>query len=222
MPISFLRQIDLFAGLDDSELEQLAALLRSNHYKRGAFIVLAEEAGDEFFIIRRGRVKVNIVHEDGREIILSLLGTGEVFGELSLLDGRPRSANVVTLEDTELLLLRRDLFLDLLYRHPHIATAMLAELAGRLRKTDMQIEGLALMNVTSRVAKTILNIIMEQGEDREDGVVLERRPTHQELAQMAGTTRETVTRVISRLEREGYIQCQGRRIIAFKETYEDG
>ncbi len=220
MPISFLRQIDLFAGLDDGELEQLAALLRPSHYKRGAFIVLAEEVGDEFFIIRRGRVKVNIVHEDGREIILSLLGAGEIFGELSLLDGRPRSANVVTLEDTELLLLRRDLFLDLLYRHPNIATAMLAELAGRLRKTDMQIEGLALMNVTSRVAKTILNIIMEHGEDRDEGVVLERRPTHQELAQMAGTTRETVTRVISRLEREGYIHCEGRRIIAFKESYE--
>ncbi|MFT5090754.1 MAG: CRP/FNR family cyclic AMP-dependent transcriptional regulator [Candidatus Latescibacterota bacterium] len=220
MPHSFLRQIDLFAGLDESELGQLAALLRPVQYKKGAFIVLAEDTGDEFFIIRSGRVKVNIVHEDGREIILSLLGEGEVFGELSLLDGQPRSANVVTLENTELLMLRRDLFIDLVYRYPHIATAMLAELAGRLRKTDMQIEGLALMNVTSRVAKTILNLIMEQGEDREEGVVLERRPTHQELAQMAGTTRETVTRVISRLEREGYISCQGRRIVAFKETYE--
>ena len=221
MSNDFLRRVALFSGLTDEEFIDLAALTHNREYKKGTFIVLAEDVGDEFFIIRKGRVKVNIVHEDGREIILSLLGEGEVFGELSLLDGQPRSANVVTAEPTELIILRRDHFIDLIYKHPHIAAAMLSELAGRLRKTDMQIEGLALMNVASRVSKTILNLVLEQGSETAEGIVLEKRPTHQELAKMAGTTRETVTRVLSRLEKEGYIRCKGRQILVFNEAYDD-
>ena len=178
MSDDFLRRVALFSGLTDEEFIDLAALTHNREYKKGTFIVLSEDVGDEFFIIRKGRVKVNIVHEDGREIILSLLGEGEVFRELSLLDGQPRSANVVTAEPTELIMLRRDHFMDLIYKHPHIATAMLSELAGPLRKTDMQIEGLALMNVASRVSKTILNLVLEQGSETAEGIVLEKRPTH--------------------------------------------
>ena len=216
----FLRKVPLFSGLTDGEFVDLAGLTHARKYKKGTFIVLAEDVGDEFFVIHTGRVKVNIVHEDGREIILSLLGEGDVFGELSLLDGQPRSANVVAAEPTELITIRRDHFIDLIYKHPHIATEMLSELAGRLRKTDMQIEGLALMNVANRVSKTILNLVAEQGQKQEGGVLLQKRPTHQELARMAGTTRETVTRVLSRLEKQGYVRCDGRRIFVFNEAYE--
>jgi CRP-like cAMP-binding protein len=219
--MSFLRQVPLFGGLKDEELEELAGLMQMRRYKRGSFIVLAEEQGDEFFVIRKGRVKVNIVHADGREIILSLLDQGEVFGELALLDGRPRSANVVALETTELAVLRRESFVKLLHENPRIAVPLLAELAGRLRRTDVQIEGLALMNVASRLARTILQLVVEKGRETEEGMLLEKRPTHQELARMTGTTRETVTRVMGRLEREGYICCQGRRILVYKEAYEE-
>lgn len=221
MPLDFLRNVSLFSGLTEEEFVQLAALTHTHQYKKGTYIVMAEDEGEEFFIIRKGQVKVNIVHEDGREIILSLLREGEVFGELSLLDGRPRSANVVAAEPTELITLRRDHFINLIYKHPHIATAMLAELAGRLRKTDLQIEGLALMNVASRVSKTLLNLVVEQGSETEEGIMLERRPTHQELAKMAGTTRETVTRVLSRLEKEGYIRCEGRRILVYNDVHNE-
>jgi len=221
MPDEFLRKIELFSGLTDAEFADLAQLTQTRRYKRGAFIVLAEDEGDEFFIIRKGRVKVNIVHQDGRELILSLLGVGDVFGELSLLDGQLRSANVVAADPTEIIALRRDHFIDLIFKHPHIATVLLAELAGRLRKTDMQIEGLALMNVASRVSKTILNLVVEQGVETAEGILLQQRPTHRELAKMAGTTRETVTRVLNRLEAEGYIRCNGRRILVFNEAYDE-
>jgi len=221
MDVSFLRNIELFHSLNDQELEDLAAVTTTRGFGRNSVIILAEDQGEDFFIIRRGQVKVSIVHEDGREIILSLLGEGDVFGELSLLDGRPRSATVIALQPTELIILSRLHFLRLIHKHPHIATAMLAELAGRLRRTDLQIEGLALFNVASRVSKTILRLVLDKGVKTEEGVLLKNRPTHQQLARMAGTTRETVTRVINRLEKEGYIACRGRDILILKDTYDE-
>ena len=147
------------------------------------------------------------------------MGPGSVFGELSLLDGKPRSANVVATEDTGLLMLRRSDFIQLIYKTPQIATALLAELASRLRKTDRQIEGLALLDVTSRISETLLQLATEQGTETADGVGIESRPTHQELANMSGTTRETVSRVIKRLEGQGYINCSGRRITILREEH---
>lgn len=214
---SFLRGVELFSGLSDQELRELAALTTTRRFKKNSAIILAEEEGEEFFIICQGQVKVSILHEDGREIILSILGPGEVFGELSLLDGKPRSANVIALQDTELITLSRAHFLALIHRKPRLATAMLAELASRLRQTDYQIGNLALLNVTNRVAKTLLRLATEQGIETPQGVLLKNRPTHHQLAQMAGTTRETVTRVINRLEQEGYLVCRGRELLILKE-----
>ena len=215
--MDFLRNVSLFESLDQQELEALSDLTFTRSFGKDGVIILAEEEGDTLFILKKGQVKVSIVSEDGREVILSLLGPGSVFGELSLLDGKPRSANVVATEDTDLLMLRRSDFIQLIYKTPQIATALLAELASRLRKTDRQIEGLALLDVTSRISETLLQLANEQGIETADGVVIESRPTHRELANMSGTTRETVSRVIKRLEGQGYIQCNGRKITILRE-----
>jgi CRP/FNR family transcriptional regulator/CRP/FNR family cyclic AMP-dependent transcriptional regulator len=136
------------------------------------------------------------------------------------LDGKPRSANVVAIEETDLLMLRRIDFLQLIYKTPQIATALLAELATRMRKTDRQIEGLALLDVTSRISDTLLQLATEQGAETTDGVTIESRPTQQELANMSGTTRETVSRVLKRLESQGYINRNGRKITILRgETW---
>jgi CRP/FNR family transcriptional regulator/CRP/FNR family cyclic AMP-dependent transcriptional regulator len=217
MDTSFLRQVSLFESLSDEELEELSSAAFTRTFGKDSVIILAEEEGDTLFIIKRGQVKVSIVSEEGREVILSLLGSGAVFGELSLLDGKPRSANVVATEETELVMLRRADFLQLIYKTPQIATALLAELASRLRKTDRQIEGLALLDVTSRISETLLQLANEQGVETPEGVVIENRPTHQELANMSGTTRETVSRVLKRLESQGYIACSGRKITILRE-----
>ena len=215
--MDFLRNVSLFESLDQQELEALSDLTFTRSFGKDGVIILAEEEGDTLFILKKGQVKVSIVSEEGREVILSLLGPGSVFGELSLLDGKPRSANVVATEDTDLLMLRRSDFIQLVYKTPQIATALLAELATRLRKTDRQIEGLALLDVTSRISETLLQLATEQGTETADGVVIESRPTHRELANMSGTTRETVSRVIKRLEGQGYIQCNGRKITILRE-----
>ena len=217
--MDFLRNVSLFESLDQQELEALSDLTFTRSFGKDGVIILAEEEGDTLFILKKGQVKVSIVSEDGREVILSLLGPGSVFGELSLLDGKPRSANVVATEDTDLLMLRRSDFIQLIYKTPQIATALLAELASLLRKTDRQIEGLALLDVTSRISETLLQLATEQGTETADGVVIESRPTHQELANMSGTTRETVSRVIKRLEGQGYINCSGRRITILREEH---
>ena len=217
--IDFLRNVSLFESLDQQELEALSDLAFTRTFSKDNVIILAEEEGDTLFIIKKGQVKVSIVSEEGREVILSLLGESSVFGELSLLDGKPRSANVVATEETNLLMLRRADFVQLIYKTPQIATALLAELATRLRKTDRQIEGLALLDVTSRISETLLQLATEQGTETVDGVVIESRPTHQELANMSGTTRETVSRVLKRLEEQGYISCSGRKIAILREEH---
>ncbi len=215
--LDFLRNVSLFESLDQQELEALSDVTFTRTFSKDNVIILAEEEGDTLFILKNGQVKVSIVSEEGREVILSLLGPGSVFGELSLLDGKPRSANVVATEETDLLMLRRADFLQLIYKTPQIATALLAELATRMRKTDRQIEGLALLDVTSRISDTLLQLATEQGAETADGVTIESRPTHQELANMSGTTRETVSRVLKRLEGQGYINRNGRKITILRE-----
>ena len=215
--LDFLRNVSLFESLDQQELEALSDVTFTRTFSKDNVIILAEEEGDTLFILKNGQVKVSIVSEEGREVILSLLGPGSVFGELSLLDGKPRSANVVATEETELLMLRRADFLQLIYKTPQIATALLAELATRMRKTDRQIEGLALLDVTSRISDTLLQLATEQGAETTDGVTIESRPTQQELANMSGTTRETVSRVLKRLEGQGYINRNGRKITILRE-----
>ena len=217
MEISLLRQVPLFEGLDDEQLDAIALVTITRRFDKHQVIILAEEEGDALFIISSGQVRVSIVSEDGREVILSLLGTGSVFGELSLLDGKPRSANVVATENTDLYMLRRSDFLQLVYKVPQIAVGLLAELAARLRKTDRKIEGLALLDVTSRISETLLQLADEHGTETDDGVLLKSRPTHQQIANMSGTTRETVSRVLKRLEKQGYISTEGRTITIVHE-----
>lgn len=214
---SFLRKVPLFEDLSQKELAELGAVTVRRSFGRDAYIILAEEQGDTLFVIREGQVKVSILSAEGREVILSLLGPGAVFGELSLLDGKPRSANVVATEDTVLIMLRRADFLQLIHRAPQIGIALLAELASRLRRTDRQIEGLALLDVTSRISDTLLQLAADRGVETAEGVAIQCRPTHQELANMSGTTRETVSRVLKRLKSQGYIACQGRTITILRE-----
>ena len=215
--LAFLRQVPLFRRLDETQLQAIAALAAERQFAKGELIILAEEEGDALFVIQEGQVEVSLVHEDGRGVILSFLGSGEVFGELALLDGKPRSANVVASAPTILLMLRRADFLQLLAAMPQIAVSLLEELAERLRRTDQQVEGLALFNVASRLAKTLLRLALERGTETAEGLALQDQLTHQQLANMTGSTRETVSRVLKQLEYQGYISRRGQQILILKE-----
>jgi len=216
MNAELLKRVPLFKGLSEVELGALAELMQVRKFPRDCMVIWAEDKGDTLFVMHAGRVKVSVNAADGREVILSVLGPGEFFGDMSLLDDRPRSANVITLEVSEALAIRRSDFLKALEQHPSIAVHLMVSLALRLRRADRQIASLALLGITDRICSVLLALAEEQGVETEEGLVIRKRPTHQVLANMAGTARETVTRVLRRLDQEGYILSRGRELVILR------
>ena len=180
--IQFLRQIPLFSSLKDEEIEAIYKLSVTKKCPKDAIILLEEEEGDTLFVILKGKVKVTTFSESGKEVIFSILNEGDFFGDMSLLDGKPRSATVISIEESELRLIRRSDFNKLIETHPGIALRLLEELTSRLRKADERIESLALLDVTGRVAGILLQLADERGKKSERSILIKSRPTHQELA----------------------------------------
>lgn len=208
--VKLLKKIPLFYSLKDDELEAINRVSIIRKFPKDHLILLEDEEGDTLFIIIKGKVKVTAFSEQGKEVIFSILSDGDFFGDMSLLDGKPRSASVVAIEESEVRLIRRSDFISSLENHPGIALKLLEELTSRLRKADERIESLALLDVTGRVAGILLQLAEEQGYPQSGGILIKSRPTHQELANMAGTTRETVTRVLKQLSRKNYIILSGK------------
>ncbi|MBO8151343.1 MAG: Crp/Fnr family transcriptional regulator [Candidatus Neomarinimicrobiota bacterium] len=207
-----LRKIPIFTDLKDDILEKIYSRMQRRVYKKGNMILMEEDLGDTLFLLNKGSVKITRVSEDGREVILSILGEGDFFGEMSILDGESRSANVVALEDSEVFILRRGDFLDLLEQHPQIAIVLLQELASRLRKSDQQIESLSLADAENRVAMALVRLAEELGVIKMGQVIIENLPFQQDIANMAGTSRETVSRMLKHFEEKGYIKKEGRKL----------
>jgi CRP/FNR family cyclic AMP-dependent transcriptional regulator len=211
--IELLRQVSIFKELPADTLADLARRLWHKQAEAGSVIVSQEEPGDQLFLISSGKVKVVLYGETGREIILSMLGGGDFFGEMALLDRQPRSANVVAVEDSELLALDRDAFQNHLSTHPSTALAILAEMSRRLRHADEVIGNLALLDVYARVARAIRDLAQKQGEQAEGGLLIRERPTQQEMAGLIGTSRETVSRALNDFTRRGLLEMSGKQIL---------
>jgi CRP/FNR family cyclic AMP-dependent transcriptional regulator len=203
----FLATVPLFKSLDPAELAQFAELLREKAYPKGNVILFEDDPGDSLFIVRTGRVKVVLVAEDGREVILGILGVGEHFGELSLIDEQPRSAHVIAMEESALLVLRREDFRKRVEANPSVAWSLLAELSRRLRKADGQIGSLVLLDVPGRIARMLLD-----AADSGDGILIEKPLTHQTIAHLIGASRETVSRAMRDFTDAGWIATERRRI----------
>jgi len=208
----YLKKIPLFSSLSHVELEAIEHASFVKTFKKDQIILLEKEDGDTLFTILAGRVKATAFSENGKEVIFSILYEGDFFGDMSLLDGKPRSASVVALEDSEVRLIRRPDFIRLLEKYPSIALRLLEELTLRLRKADERIESLALLDVTGRIAGILLQLAREKKHETPQGLIIKSRPTHKELANMAGTTRETVTRILKQLEQKNYIIMSGKDI----------
>jgi CRP/FNR family cyclic AMP-dependent transcriptional regulator len=208
-----LRTVPIFSELREEDIASLGQLTTRRHYPKDGVVFFENETGDTLFMILSGRVKVTILGDDGKEIILSMLGPGDFFGEMSLLDDEPRSATAIAAQDTELLALARGDFQTVVHDHPGITWALIRTLSQRLRRANQQISTLALLDVYGRVASVIVDMAREEGRRLRDGRVALRRPTHQEIANRIGTTRETVTRMLKDLERQGLIHMEGRELM---------
>ena len=205
--VDFLATVPLFNGLDRIELERFAEVTREKSYPKCSVILFEDDPGDSLFVVRDGRVKVVLIGEDGREVILGVLGVGEYFGELSLIDDRPRSAHVIAMEDSNLLVLRREDFRKRVESSPSVAWSLLTELSRRLRRADDKIGGLVLLDVPGRIARLLLDLAEESGTN-----AIEKTLTHQTIAQMIGASRETVSRAMKDFQDAGWITVERRRI----------
>jgi CRP/FNR family transcriptional regulator, cyclic AMP receptor protein len=222
--INFLRNVPIFAELEEKDLLKVVKLGTSQKYKKGNIVVLEQESGAALFVIITGKVKVVRMDEDGREVILSMFGPGEFFGEMSLLDGLARSASVVATVKSELFMIHRRDFLELLNEFPTVTISLLAELAMRLRKADMQIKSLSLKDAEGRVANVMLILADDVGVFRKGKVEIDDLPLQQDIANMAGTSRETVSRMIHLFIEGGEVQMKGNKLIindyeAFRKKY---
>jgi CRP/FNR family cyclic AMP-dependent transcriptional regulator len=207
-PIDVLRRVPLFESLSEADLQSFAELVRERSYPRGSVIVFEEDPGDALYVVAAGQVKVVLVAEDGREVILSVLGPGSFFGEMAILDEGPRSAHVIAMEESNLLILRRDDFHARLRAMPEVAISLLKEISRRLRRADEKIGSLVLLDVNGRLAHLLLRLA-----DEERGDQITRRLTHHTIAQMIGSSRETVSRAMRGLVGRNVIEVTRTAIL---------
>lgn len=218
MQKELFRKFDLFAELDDRELEALAAVAKQRRYQRDEVVFHAEERGDIFCLVVSGRVKVTMISPEGKEIILSMIGPGEFFGEMALLDDEPRSATVTAIEPLEVVTIWREELLQIMKDDFSITKKLVAELSKRLRRASRRIESLVTMDVYGRLARFLLELARDQGREMENGFVAVQRPTHQAIANTIGTSRETVSRLLHDLIEQKLILTEGKMIYLAKPT----
>ena len=206
-----LRAIPLFGRVSESDLEELATHLIERRFPKNATVVEEGLPGDYMYVIRSGRAKVTKASEDGREKIMNFLEAGSFFGDMALLGDETRSASVKTLEESVLLALSRRDFIDLLRQSPDLALSVIEELANRLRETNEQARSLSFQGVEERTRNLFERIAREDAGGT--GRRLTPALTHQQIADMVGTSRETVTRAIKQLKESGWLNQEGKRYV---------
>lgn len=208
-----LARNQLFTGLEDFYLKDLISRAEVRTWPAGTQIITEGDPGDAVFFILSGRVKVTLYGEEGREIVLAILNEGDMFGEMSIIDDKPRSANVEAVQDLQCLVVTKSAFLDYMSRHHKVYMRFFAYLTGRLREATRKIGGLALLDVCGRIAHTLLGMAKVKGADKD--VVEIERPTHEQLAAMIGSSREVVSRALKKMTQEGYIKIEKDRILLY-------
>jgi CRP/FNR family transcriptional regulator, cyclic AMP receptor protein len=217
-----LKQVDLFSVLGDPDLRLIADSLVERQYASGSSIVHADDpAGGHFFVVAEGEVAVVLETAEGKETVLATLQPGEFFGEMSLLDESPRAATARAVRPTRLMLLRREDFRRHLRESPEMSYALLIEMNRRLRQSNRKVVGLSYRSMHARVAGAVLGLMEEKGiRQRDEGgmrVLIRNRPTQKFMAEMAGTTRESVSRTLAAWDRKGWLKAKGRDLIILEE-----
>jgi CRP/FNR family cyclic AMP-dependent transcriptional regulator len=206
-----LRGLPMFSDLDSEAVETLAGMVTYRQVPKGAFIVTQNERGGCMYLLVSGRVKVSLASPDGKELALSYLEAPGHFGEMSLVDSEPRSADVIAVTDVEVLALDAKDLSAAIQVQPRLALSLIATLSRRLRHTISRLEDMAFHDATHRVMRVLLNVATASYEAR--GIPMIAGLTHYEIGTLAGTSRETASRIISSLVKEGVLATKGRRIV---------
>jgi CRP-like cAMP-binding protein len=209
--VDLLERVPLFEELSDDELERIAGVAIPRSFPRGVRVFHEGDTSDACYIVRSGDLRVTREHSDGRAIALATLASGDIFGELAMLDGEARSASVETLSDAELLALPASDMRRLLSDYSEIAVKLIIALTRRLRETNERVARQSFQTVPSRVAGVLSQLIAEEASlDGASGFTI--RMTQADLAQLAGTSRESVSRFLAILERAGVVAVGRGRV----------
>ena len=210
-----LERNSLFRGLAAATLDRLAALSSKRTFKSESVIFLRGDPGDALFGVVSGRVRVSTQTANGREVILNVMKPGDVFGEIALLDGQPRTASATALSPTQLIIIQRADFIALLQRDPQLAIHLIELLCGRVRWTSQQMEDTSLLNVSQRLAKRVLHLASSQGLPTKEGV--EIRISQEQLAKFLGLSRQIVNKYLQTWKRKRWIGLGRGRLIVSDE-----
>ncbi len=215
MLTDYLKNIPLFKHLKDAQLKEVAARCKNARYRKGDTVFQKTDLGTDLYIVNSGKLKAVLIDEEGGEIVLAQFEKGAFFGELSLLDGRGRSATIVAEQDSELSVLKQDMFLDLLYKDPRISVELMATLVDRLRKADEMIESLAFLEVGERLIRSLLEQSKPAKRASHAGYLEAGKLTHKELSARIGSSREAVSKCLKVLAAKMIVkEADGRILIA--------
>ena len=209
----YLKKIPLFSGLDPSRQALLASQVSLQEVRRRRVIFLTGDPGTAIFFVNAGRVKISRVTRDGKELTLAYRGPGEIFGELCLVDGGPREEMAEAMENALVMEIPRDDFVSLLDSHVSIGAGLTRIMCQRRRELESKVEDLVFKDVNAKLAELLLNLGRDYGVDDSRGTLLAVKITHQEMANLIGSTRETVSLTLSQFKRNKYIATEGRKII---------
>lgn len=208
----YLEQINIFEGLSDEDLLEIAKLATRAQYPRDAVIYSPEDEAGSIYLLEEGKVKLSKVANDGKEITIAVLQGGDVFGELSMSDDETYDVFAEVLEDARVCIISRDDFAELVRRKPEVALMLIRSMSERLRQAESQIEDLVFRSVPARVASLLTKLAEEHGRMGREGITIDLRLTHQDIANMVGATRETVTNVLNGLRSSGIIEIAQKRV----------
>ena len=204
-----LKSVPLFAAFTDQQIKTLLSYVQHRSYARNVYVMQAGDETDSIYVLLSGKAKVLINDEQGHEVILGYMGAQDFFGEMGILDDQPRSASVYTLEACEMLRLSKDGFMSCLKENTEVAMLVIRNLVRRLRAADRKIESLALVDVSGRVARILLDI----AEEIDGRLMVQSTPAKQDIARQIGASREMVSRVVKDLEQRGLIRAERRSMV---------
>ncbi len=216
MKTELIRRVPLFATLSEEEFKCLEHIFQVKNYRKNQIIFLEEETGNYMYIVMAGKVKVTKSTSTGKETIIAIHQAGDFFGEMALLDGKTSPATVSAMEDCRIATIYQADFQRLIMTNEKVVRQIIQVLCSRLRQVWSQIQQLSHSSADDRIRAGLLQLSRKHGVQDARGIIIDLKITHQELAELVGTSRETVTRTLARLQKKGILQLDQRRIIVLR------
>ncbi len=207
------QKVPLFSNLTNDQLDEIVQKGAVKTYQKYEMVLFCDQPETKFFVVLQGRLKNSRYTEDGQEAVFTFLSEGDFFGEMCIFDDEISESNIITLEPSQIFSIHRTDFLEMLNRYSRININLLREMTQKIRRRNAHIKSLTIQNATGKVANTILRLVDDQGAFNLGKIEIQRLPTHRDIANMVGTSRETISRALKSLTRKGFIRREGNKLV---------